>query len=87
MKSFKDYLKEDKGALKHHQYQKSFAHAQMHAIKHKDIDADGDIDKYDYSGIPDEITGTEKDSKKLQKAIAKKETGEKKHTKIGNPFE
>ena len=53
------------------------------AQKRIDKDNDGDVDNLD-KNTPDELIGTEKDSiAKMQK----KYSGEKQHTKIGNPYE
>lgn len=54
------------------------------AIRAKDIDNDGDVDKFE-KATPDEITATEK--KDMTKVMRKKMTGEINHLKKGLAFE
>ena len=61
-----------------------FKHMIGAAIKARDTDNDGDVDRFDKS-TPDEITGTEK--KNMTKVMQKKMSGEVKHTKRGLAFE
>ena len=79
-------LIEDKGTPQHHQFQKTFKHAMYHAKTHQDLDTDGDVDSLEKM-IPDEITGTEKNQKALQKKVKKKHDAELKHTRLGVAFE
>ena len=85
MKSFKQYIEEGKVQLKH-ELNPPVKKSVKHATKRVDRDNDGDVDEYDDGSIPDEITGTEPESDKLQKKMAAKEKGEKKHAKVGVAF-
>jgi hypothetical protein len=68
-------IAEDKGSVLHHLVQPTFKHAKQHAIVHKDIDADGDVDVVDKMR-PDEVVGAQPfdkgmTTKKLQKSMDK----------------
>ena len=53
-----------------------------------DVDNDGDVDDIDrILSAPPEVTGTEKDQKKVQMALQKHGELEKKHTKVGVAYE
>lgn len=57
----------------------------QHAIKDRGVDKDVDGDVDDLENImPDEITGAE--TKNLTKLAKKRQSGEKKHTKIGTAY-
>jgi hypothetical protein len=76
-------IEEDTGNVKHHQFQKSFSHAKKHAVTHKDLDVDSDVDALDKT-TPDEIIGTEKG---ITKKMMNKYSKEKQHTRKGVAFE
>ena len=59
-------------------------HMLQHGIRARDVDNDGDVDKFE-KGTPDEITGTEK--KNLTRVMQKKYDKEARHTRIGHAFE
>ena len=90
----KESVNEDVGSVQHHQFQKTFKHAMDHAKIHQDLDLDGDVDVLDKMAkkvspeSPDEVTGTEKNTKKVQD-FWQKTRGEieKKHTRKGVAFE
>jgi hypothetical protein len=68
-------IAEDKGSVLHHLVQPTFKHAKQHALVHKDIDADGDVDVVDKMR-PDEVVGAQPfdkgmTTKKLQKSMDK----------------
>jgi len=53
-----------------------------------DVDADGDVDSIDkILSAPPEVTGTEKNQKKVQMALQKHGELEKKHTRVGVAYE
>lgn len=76
-------ISEDKGSIRHHLTPPNFKHAQKHALIHKDIDVDGDVDVVD-KARPDEVVGAQPfdkglTTKKLQKAMDKETKMAKKH--------
>jgi len=79
-------VQEDTGSVKHHQFQPTLKHGMKHAQIHKDIDVDGDVDALDRL-LPDEVTGTEKNSKVVQKLMKSRGKREAQHTKLGVAFE
>jgi len=80
MKSFKEFIKEDRGSLLHHFYiNNNLKHIKQHYKKNVDADNDSDVDNLEKT--PDEVTGTEK--KNLTPILLKKYKKEKQHTKIG----
>lgn len=85
MISFKTFIFEDRGSLKHHFFIKNqLKHLPAHIKKNIDLDVDSDIDKLDKT-TPDEVTGTEK--KDMTSKMFKKYDLEKKHTRIGKSYE
>jgi nicotinic acid mononucleotide adenylyltransferase len=90
----KESVNEDTGSVQHHQFQKTFKHAMDHAKIHQDLDLDGDVDVLDKMAkkvspeSPDEVTGTEKNAKKVQDFWQKTRGKiEKQHTRKGVAFE
>lgn len=79
-------LAEDKGSFKHHLLQPGLKHSMQHAKIHVDKDNDGDVD-YIEKMVPDELTGTEKNNKILQKKVIKKYDLEKTMAKKRIAFE
>ena len=93
-KGRKEEVQEDRGSVQHHQFQKTLKHAMDHAKMHQDLDLDGDVDVLDKMvkkvspESPDEVTGTEKNTKKVQDFWQKRRGElEKKHTRVGVAFE